>query len=281
MSRSTPLAALVVGAVSLDREPGAGVPNERAGGVVHYAGVAFARLGARARVVTSVAPQDAARLLAALHAEGVETAARASRATTTYVNDYSGPVDRHELIAASDPIGPDDVPRDWRASDVVQLGPLHRRDLEPGLAEALSGWKGLDVQGLVRSVGPGGTRLAPSPELARFLPHVAVLKASEAELEAVLDGDPLERFVRRHDVREMLVTRGARGVDVILGDRHYPLAAPRVEPRYKVGAGDVFLAAYLWFRAHDRGPVDAARAATQVCAVKLEQGEVPKGLAAV
>ncbi len=281
MSRSTPLSALVVGAVSLDREPGTGEGGERAGGVVHYAGIAFARLGARARAVTSVAPADATRLLGPLHAEGVETAARASRATTTYVNDYTGPVDRHELIAASDPIGADDVPAAWRASAVVQLGPLHRRDLLPSVAEALSGWKGLDVQGLVRSVGAGGTHLAPSPELLRFLPHIAVLKASEAELEAVLDGDLLERFVRRHDVREMLVTRGARGVEVIAGDQHYAFAAPRVVPRYKVGAGDVFLAAYLWFRAHERGPADAARAATEVCAIKLEQGEVPKGLAAI
>ncbi len=248
--------------------------------MVHYAGVAFARLGARARVVTSVAEADAARLLAALHAEGVETAARASRATTTYENDYSGAEDRHELIAASDPIGPEDVPAEWRASEIVQLGPLHRRDLEPSVAESLTGWKGLDVQGLVRCAGPGGTQLAPSPELARFLPHVDVLKASEAELAAVLDGDPLERFVRRNDVREMLVTRGALGVEVIAGGRRHSLAAPRVVPRYKVGAGDVFLAAYLWFRAHERGPVDAARAATEICAAKLEQGEVPKGLVA-
>jgi sugar/nucleoside kinase (ribokinase family) len=271
--------ALVVGAVTLDRSADADEEEARAGGVVYYGGVALARLGARTRVVTSLASGDAQRLLGPLHAESIETAARASRATTSYRNDYSGPEDRHELVASSDPIRASDVPPAWRDSDLVQLGPLHRRDVLPEVAAALRGYKGLDVQGLVREAHPDGTRLAPCPDLQNFLPHVHVLKASEAELAAVLDGDTLERFVRRHAVREMLVTRGARGVHLLAGAREWDLPAPHVRARFKVGAGDVFLAAYLFFRARGLGPVESAGEATRVCAAKLEQGEVPKGFA--
>jgi sugar/nucleoside kinase (ribokinase family) len=106
-----------------------------------------------------------------------------------------------------------------------------------------------------------------------------VVKASEAELAAVLDGETLERFARRHGVREMLVTRGARGVHVFAGHTACDLPAPLVNARFKVGAGDVFLAAYLFFRVRELGPAESAAAATRVCAAKLEQGEVPKGFA--
>ena len=51
-----------------------------------------------------------------------------------------------------------------------------------------------------------------------------------------------------------------------------------VEARFKVGAGDVFLAAYLVFRVRGAEPLEAAQVATRVCAAKLERGEVPKGL---
>jgi len=271
--------ALVVGAVTLDRSADADEDGARPGGVVHYGGVALARLGARTRVVTSLAPADAARLLGPLHAESIETAARESRATTTYRNDYSGPEDRHELVASSDPIRASDVPAGWLDSELVQLGPLHREDVLPEVAAALRGYKGLDVQGLVREARPEGTRLAPCPDLRHFLPHVHVVKASEAELAAVLDGDTLERFARRHAIREMLVTRGARGVHVLSARGAWDLPAPLVHARFKVGAGDVFLAAYLFFRVRELGPVESAEAATRVCAAKLEQGEVPKGFA--
>jgi sugar/nucleoside kinase (ribokinase family) len=271
--------ALVVGSVTLDLPADADEEAARPGGVVYYAGVALARLGARTRVVTSLLPADAARLLGPLHAESIETAARASRATTSYRNDYSGPEDRHELVASSDPIRAADVPPRWRASDLVQLGPLHRRDVLPEVAAELRGYKGLDVQGLVREARPEGTRISPSADLPRFLPHVDVVKVSEPELAAVLDGDTLERFARRHAVREMLVTRGARGVRVLADGGAWDLPAPVVHARFKVGAGDVFLAAYLFFRVRALGPAEAAAAATQVCAAKLEQGEVPKGFA--
>lgn len=280
MNEAQPITALVVGSASLDLcAVGQGEPDiadASPGGAVYYAGRALARLGARTRVVTSVAEEHARKLLAPLHAEGIETAARTSAQTTVYLNDYSGRVDVHDRRAASDPIRRDDVPREWLESDVIQLGPLHPRDVLPEVAACVRGFVGLDVQGLVRRDTPRGTRLAPFGDLPLFLEHVDVVKANEDELPAITAGRSAEHFARRYAVSELLVTRAARGARVVTRERVDEIPAPRVEARFAAGAGDVFLAAYLAFRVRGRDPVEAAHAASQVCGAHLSEGEVPK-----
>lgn len=282
MPEPQPRTALVVGALSRDLDPARRGDGEggRPGGTVHYAGLALARLGLATRVVTSLAPEDAAELLAPLRGEGVEAVVRKSASTTTYRNDYTGEEDVHELLACSDPIGPADVPEAWRHSSVVQLGPLHRNDVLPELAAELSGLKGLDLQGLARLATPIGTRLAPCPELPRFLAHVSVVKASEVELAALLAGAPLEDFARRHPPREWLVTRGARGALVLHARGTVEIPATPVAARRKVGAGDLFLSAYLAVRESGASAPDAARSATRLCGAYVESGELPEGLPA-
>jgi sugar/nucleoside kinase (ribokinase family) len=261
------LRALLVGALSRDLAPGEDGPG-RAGGVVVHAGCALARLGATTHVVTRVHPEDVAELTAPLHAAGIVVRALPSRATTTYVNDYTGPVDRHELRATSDPIGPDDVPPTWRAADVVQLGPLHPGDIRPETVAVLRGLRGLDVQGLVRQ--PGTAVLRACDALPVFLPHVDVVQANEAEIEPLLAGDTVARFMARHAVRELLVTRGARGVTVLLADgAAHDVPAVPAGGGAKVGAGDVFLAAYLLERATGGHPVTAAAVAARAVALEI------------
>ena len=270
-----PRRALVVGAVTRDLEAAHATGNGfRPGGVVFHGGLALARLGAATRVVTRVQPEDEDVLLAPLRLEGVETVALASRATTTYANDYSDGRSRHELHAMSDPIGAADVPESWRDADLVQLGPLHPRDILPETAAVLRGFKGIDVQGLVRVPGPDGTRLRPFAALGSFLAHVDVVQSSERELPAVLDGSSLERFVARHGVHEMIVTRGARGATVVTRDGTTDVPACPTRGTAQVGAGDVFLASYLLSRVRGRGPREAAEEAARVAAAKIAHGEV-------
>jgi sugar/nucleoside kinase (ribokinase family) len=52
------------------------------------------------------------------------------------------------------------------------------------------------------------------------------------------------------------------------------LPVPPVPRRFPVGAGDVFLAAYLHARASDRGPLDAARFAVQKSGEHVEHGRI-------
>jgi sugar/nucleoside kinase (ribokinase family) len=279
MAVSRPFVALVLGAITRDLERDAGGRTRAApGGVVHYAGLALRALGATTRVVTRVRGEDAHELLAPLAAAGVELCALPSRATTTYANDYAGAEDQHQLLASSDPLDADDVPAAWRRADVIHLGPLHRRDVLPGALDGLSGLIGLDLQGLVRLSDARGTRLAPNPELKDYLPRVAVAKASGAELEVVLEGRSLESFRRELGIGELLVTRGAQGALLVTRAGVRDVPAPEVERRFPVGAGDVFLAAYLAARAHGRGPLESARFATRASAAKVERGAIPEGL---
>lgn len=270
------LSALVLGAITRDVEPGGAWS---AGGVVHYAGLAFAALGARTRIVTRCRAEEADELLAALRSARVETRALASRETTTYANDYTGNEDQHELLATSDPIAPSDLPAAWRAADAIHLGPLHRRDLLPETLSILRGHVGIDLQGLVRERSPEGTRLAPNAELKDYLAHVSVAKAAEEEIAVLLEGMTLREFQREYAIPELLVTRGARGALLVTGDGVEEIAAVPAPRRFPTGAGDVFLAAYLFARAAGRSPRAAGRVAARASAAQIEHGHLPAGFA--
>ena len=242
---------------------------------MHHAGIALLQLGARVRIVTRINPDDA-DLLAPLQREGAEIRALESRFTTTYRNDYTGPVDHHELLQTSDPIRAKDLPAEWRSADLIQLGPLHRRDLEPEVAGAVDGLVGLDLQGLVRRQARGGVELAPNPKLAPFLAQVQVVHANDSEVEAAVAGDSLEEFVRLHGIGEMIVTHGAGGARILEGGRSVELAARPTGGHHIVGAGDVFLATYLFLRSAGHRSEDAAAGAVEVCSHRIERGEVPR-----
>jgi 1D-myo-inositol 3-kinase len=276
MSASRELTALVLGAVTRDVDPGGATAP---GGVVHYAGLAFAALGARTRVVTRARPEDAAELTAQLRAARVETRAWPSAETTTYANDYSGSEDLHELLAASDPITPADLPEAWRHADAIHLGPLHRRDLAPETVAVLRGRVGIDLQGLARLSSPTGTRLAPNPALKDFLVQVAVAKAAEEEIAVLLEGRTLDEFRRAFGIAELLVTRGARGALLATRNGVEDIAAVPARKRFPTGAGDVFLAAYLYARACEREPRAAGEFAARASAAQIERGAVPGELA--
>jgi hypothetical protein len=122
--------ALVLGAITRDLE--AGRPTAP-GGVVHYAGRAFAALGARTRVVPRVREADAELLAPLLEAR------RALRepATTTYATTTRR---RGSTRAARglDPIAPDDLPTASAPSDPPGpcTGATPARDAQPVTSRA-------------------------------------------------------------------------------------------------------------------------------------------------
>jgi sugar/nucleoside kinase (ribokinase family) len=268
--------ALVVGSISRDLLANGEVEP---GGVPHWAGLALLRLGAHVRVLTRAAASDDG-LLDPLRRAGAEVIRLPSAATTTCRGEYGPAGDRHELWACSDPIAAVDVPEDWRSADLIQLGPLHPRDLAPGLARALRGLVGLDVQGLVRAGRGPDTHLAPAEDLDAQFQGVEVLKAGEAELPFVLRaGESPEALLARHGIRELLVTRGARGASLIAGESRLELPALPARALHPVGAGDVFLAAFLFARARGRSRLEAGRLASRASAAKIELGVLPAGFA--
>lgn len=181
----------------------------------------------------------------------------------------------HELRATSDPLSLADVPPAWRDADVVQLGPLHHDDIRPDVVAGVRGLCGLDLQGLVRvPAGSGPPRVAPS--LAAMLSGVDVLQASAHELPIAAGETTPEQVRRRHAVRELVVTRGARGATIHGEDTVVDVAAvPVRQPRARVGAGDVFLAVYLVARASGAQVAEAGAVAARAAAAHVADGAVP------
>lgn len=177
----------------------------------------------------------------------------------------------------------------------VHLAPLLRSDFPDETIQMLS-----ETGFLISYDGQGLVRVPELGDLAvdeRFHPGIldciSVLKLDELEADVVAGGSFDLQAAKRLRVPEILVTLGDRGCDLYAdeGMTHLPLAvppasssrspeipdssgeAPAIQPEIpgpqSVGAGDVFVVAYVCERAQGTSPVDAARRAGEVVAERL------------
>ena len=103
------------------------------------------------------------------------------------------------------------------------------------------------------------------------LAHVTALKLNEEELD-VLGG---EEHVAQFGVPELLLTQGSTGALLDQPRRPERIPVRRIETADPTGAGDAFLAAYVWSRAAGHRPVSAARHAATTAARVLELTAAP------
>lgn len=273
--RASELRALVVGAVTWDYDLDRSRRDPTPGGVVTFAGRVLARLGVRTRVVTRVAAADAA-VLEPLRAAGVQVLALPSSRTTTYANRYGPEGDRHELRERSDPIVSGDVPREWlRDAHLVQAGPLHPDDVDPGALAGAPGLVGVDLQGVRRDPSLGGVQVADS--VRAWCGVAAVVQASAADAPTLFDASSPRAIRSAYGIAELLITRGAQGATLATAAGVAEIAPEPVEGGDPRGAGDTFLAVYLAGRALGGTPVAAAGAAARLTAQAIATGAVPTG----
>jgi sugar/nucleoside kinase (ribokinase family) len=272
--QASELRALVVGAVTWDREVGRASRRTTPGGVVTFAGRTLARLGARTRVVTRVAALDNA-VLAPLREAGVEVLALPSSRTTTYVNHYGPAGDRHELGDRSDPITAGDVPAEWlRTADIVQAGPLHPTDVDAAAVAGARGLVGVDLQGLTRDPARGHADVVAS--VRAWCATAAVVQASAADVPTLFDATSPRAIRAAYGIAELVVTRGARGATLATHAGVVEIAARSVTGGDPRGAGDTFLAVYLVGRVTDLAPAAAAETAARLTAEAVSTGAVPR-----
>jgi sugar/nucleoside kinase (ribokinase family) len=98
------------------------------------------------------------------------------------------------------------------------------------------------------------------------LRHVTALKLNEQELEA-LGG---EERAAALGVPELLLTQGSTGCVLVARGVRERIPVRRILTSNPTGAGDAFLAAYVWSRAAGHRPVSAARHAATTAARVLE-----------
>jgi pfkB family carbohydrate kinase len=269
---------LVVGSITRDTNIFAGAAHHAFGGTALFAARTYAGFGVDVRLVTSLTAGDAALIAAEL--PGVELIAQPASATTAFENSYgAGDVRTQRVPAIAEPI---ELAQEYLTGiDWLHLGPLHPQDLHSDWLQLRSPVPmALDLQGYARQVQ--GDRIVAQLDgrITDFLPRIEWLKASRVEwrtLQAHLRIGPLERPA--HGAVETLVTDGADGGVVLRsGQRDVRWsAAPPVSDCDPTGAGDVFLAAYLYQRAGNRASAhrSAAEAARFTSELLLQRRNQP------
>lgn len=242
--------------------------SPRVGGAPFHAARALRLLGGRSRVVARCAEADRRALLPSVISLGVPVFWVRGARTASFDLQYGGEERELTLLEPGEPWSIDDV-RDVGRSEWVQVGALTRAEFPPPVLAALARDRrlALDGQALVRPARAGPVRLDADFDEA-VLHHATVLKLAEAEAE-VLGGE--ERLAEL-GVPEVLVTLGSRGALLLSGGRRDLVPVRRIESADPTGAGDAFLAGYVWARAAGHRPLSAARHAGSTAARALELG---------
>jgi sugar/nucleoside kinase (ribokinase family) len=265
-----------VGHVTRDRIRTPSGTEERAGGTATYFPLALARLGGDVGVLTRIAREDEAELLAEHRAAEVEVVCAPSAKTTEFENRYveDDPDHRVQRVGA---VALPFVPEDLASirGRVIHLGPLTYEDMscEFIAAAAEVAPVSLDAQGLVRRIVRGGVELCDWPEKREGLARVKVLKANEDEARVLAGEEDLEaaaRVLASWGPDDVLVTCASKGSILYTGGALHHVPAYEVAgPIDPTGCGDTFMAGYLAERVRGSGPCEAARFASAAVALKL------------
>ena len=250
---------------NLTRDTIGGAPP-RVGGAPFHAARALRLLGGGSRIVARCAAADRRSLVGPLAALGVPFTWLPAPTTTAFEIRYTGEEREMTIAEPGSPWSLEELRAVGRA-EWVQVGALTRADFPVAVLAVLARDRrlALDGQALVRPGAAGPLELDADFDDG-ILRHVTALKLNEEELET-LGG---EDAVARHGVPELLLTRGSTGATLIAGGVREHVPVRRIETADPTGAGDAFLAAYVWARAAGHRPLSAARHAATVAARTLE-----------
>jgi fructokinase len=253
----------VIGNLSRDTIDG-GPP--RVGGAPYHAARALRLLGGSSRIVARCAEADRRSLVGPLAALGVPYTWLPAPSTTSFEIRYAGE-DREMSIGDTGAPWSEAEARTVGRVEWVQLGGLTQADFPSPVVAALARDRriALDGQALVRRAMTGPLVLDPAFDPA-VLTHVTALKLNEEELAALGGEDRVSEL----GVPELLLTRGSTGALVIARGTREQIPVRRIETADPTGAGDAFLAAYVWARAAGHRPASAARHAATTVARVLE-----------
>lgn len=226
---------LLVGHITADIVPDDG---RVLGGTVAYAASVAHAFGYHPRIFTSCHPQEPLLHQLKPYATVVNHPAEH---TTTFENIYRGD-DRQQIVHhLAAPLTFDDLPFDWRDSNLVHLAPLVG-ELNPHMAQSFpNATTLLTPQGLLRQWDNEGTVSFKPWCDPHALQQIDIVVLSKQDIEQAPElEDEYARWCKT-----LVVTDGAHGGAYYLsGARYKYLAYPAIE-RYRTGAGDAFATALL------------------------------------
>ena len=238
----------------------------RVGGAPYHAARALRLLGGSSRILARCAESDRRTLVSPLAALGVPFDWLPAPSTASFELRYTG---EERELTLTDPGTPWTIAdaRSVGRADWVQVGALTRADFPVDVLAVLARDRrvALDGQALVRPAKIGALVLDPDFDPA-VLRHVTALNLNEQELET-LGG---EERVAALGVPELLLTHGSIGGVVIARGVRERIPVRPILTSNPTGAGDAFLAGYVWARAAGHRPASAARHAATTAARVLE-----------
>lgn len=251
---------LLVGHVALDVDGS----QTRLGGTVSYAGLTAQHMGRQVGIVTRCQPD--------LDCSPLEAAARVHRLdshiTTTFENRYASGQRQQLAHQVSEPMGLDDIPKQWHNADIVHLAPI-MNELDPGLMAEFSGrFIGATAQGWLRTRDQQGqVHRADWDRLKPFLPDADAIIVSQEDLNGDLDqAHEMARFCRL-----VVVTQGMLGATVFWCRKRKHIPAPPAEQCDPTGAGDIFAAVFFTKMAGGVSAWKAAEFANRAAAGSVER----------
>lgn len=220
--------------------------SKRAGGAPANVSVAASRMGAEVQIAASVGKDEFGEFLIQKMVEeeiGVKRIERLEEKTTLAFVSLDKEGRPHFIFYR----GADEKIRKQQLenidADILHVGSLPFTDLET--AKLLTDVA--EKTGAKISFDPNLREDLKNPsyeeKLQKFIEHVDILTAAEDELDFF---GGLEKL--RQEIDEIIVTRGAKGADIYLGDEEYSAKAYDVDVVDTTGAGDALTGTYLAFR---------------------------------
>lgn len=263
----------VIGHVTKDLNRVNGKDQQLLGGVAYYTAVALSRLGSKTKVITRYSEVD--RDINAVFAEeNLDLVNRGSDRTTEFENFYSDNMETRtqKVIGKADPFTISDV-FDVRAK-IFHIGPLLKEDFSLEFVRSLShmGKISLDIQGFFRNT-KNGRVIQEENGQAEILKYVSILKADEFEAKTIVkekDISVAAMGIAEYGVEEVVITRGSKGSLVCKNNQIFSF--PAISPKKIVdvtGAGDTYMAGYLFQRLKSESIVKAAEFAIAIATMKI------------
>jgi sugar/nucleoside kinase (ribokinase family) len=243
------------------------------GGTAFYFSSAVSNLDVSYVLVTALAPAEM-NYVQDLQKKGIEVKVQSSAHTVYFENIYEENQDKRtqNVLQKADPFTMEKLLQvDAR---MFHLGPLLADDFSTSFIKELSG-RGrisLDVQGYLRKVENHKVYATYWKDKKEALQHVSILKADEAELQAltgyadVKDG---ARELVNWGVNEVVITNGSMGSMIYSDGLFYTIPAYRPEIVIDAtGCGDTYMAGYLYQRVKGVGLQESGEFAAAMAGLK-------------
>jgi hypothetical protein len=254
---------LVIGHVTKDLYPG----DYKIGGTVTFSALTAQNLGHQAGIVTCSGPGlDLSRLPGDL-----EIFSHPSEVSTTFENIYCDGHRRQFIRAQARVLTCPDVPKEWKASPIVHLGPV-AQEIDAEIVDCFpDALLGLTPQGWMRRWDEHGMVFP-----AAWTPSDKLFQRADAVILSQEDVGGDVELVRSYAARTRLLvlTTGWQGAMVYCAGRVRSFPAVPVQEVDPTGAGDIFSAAFMSAFYKTQDPWLSAQFANCVAAHSVERSGV-------